>query len=322
MKEVARKVVFADLATVKYQAVVKALETQRVTVEMVTQTPDLLARLGSERVDICVVNLLLGGVGPFELIENLRKSSANQDIKIIVVTRQVHKLNIQNSIRAGANDFIAEPFEPMNLTSRILYHLGPVKVIDAAGYQASSPNADKDFEFMKLMLEAEETMAKTPRDRMHEGLLTVLQKVSTLVESNRTSLIVVDEAMQTGVVLATSDDPKFYNFPISLHKYPEVAHVVHSESLIFVEDISQNPLTKSIQQNVKTIFIGSLVCFPVMYQGEVVGVLSIRRPKAKDLPSKESLRILQAVANLMAAHANVAFLLRRIYKDFPAPSAA
>lgn len=321
MKEVARKVIFADLATVKYQAVVKALETQRVTCEMVTHVPELLARLGSERVDICVVNLLLGGIGPFELIENLRKNSANQDIKIIVVTRQVHKLNIQNSIRAGANDFIAEPFEPMNLTSRILYHLGPVKVIEASGYQSSPPTA-KDFEFMKVMLEAEETMARTPRDRMHEGLLAVLQRVATAVDSNRTSLIVVDESLQSGVVLATSDDPKFYNFPISLQKYPEVSHVVHTESLIFVEDISQNPLTKSIQLNVKTIFIGSLVCFPVLYQGEVVGVLHVRRNKTKDLPSKESLRILQAVANLMAAHANVAFLLRRIYKDYPNSNAA
>lgn len=321
MKEVPRKVIFADLATVKYQGVIKSLENQRIQCIQVTQVPELLTHLGSERFDICVVNLLLGGIGPFELIENLRKGSANPEVKIIVVTRQVHKLNIQNSIRAGANDFIAEPFEASNLTSRILYHLGPIKVIEASGYSNSTPGGS-DVGFLQLLLEAEEIMARTPRDQMHEGLLEVLQKVSARIESNRTSLIVVDAAMQTGVVLATSDDPKFYNFPISLQKYPEVSHVVHTESLIFVEDISQNPLTHSIQKNVKSIFIGSLVVFPVRFQGEVVGVLHVRRPKTKDLPSREQLRILQAVANLMAAHANVAVLLRRIYKDYSGPAAA
>jgi len=321
MKEVPRKVIFADLATVKYQGVLSSLEAQKISCEVITQVPDLLLRLGSERFDICVINLLLGGIGPFELIENLRKSSSNPDLKIIVVTRQVHKLNIQNSIRAGSNDFIAEPFETMNLVSRILYHLGPVKVIEASGYSTSLPGA-AEVSFFRTLLLAEEVMAKTPRDKMHEGLLEVLKQVSSVIDSNRTSLIVVDEKRQSGVVLATSDDPKFYNFPISLHKYPEVSHVVHTESLIFVEDISQNPLTKSIQSNVKSIFIGSLVVFPVHYQGEVVGVLHVRRPKTKDLPSKESLRILQAVANLMAAHANVAVMLRRIYKDFSSSSAA
>ena len=78
---------------------------------MVANVDGLITKVSEEQIDICVINLLLGGIGPFELIENVRKNSANREIKIIVVTRQVHKLNIQNTIRAGADDFIAEPFE-------------------------------------------------------------------------------------------------------------------------------------------------------------------------------------------------------------------
>ena len=56
--------------------------------------------------------------------------------------------------------------------------------------------------------------------------------------------------------------------------------------------------------------------FPVRYAGEVVGVLTVRRAKAADLPSLDNLRVIQALANTLGAHANIKASLRRIYRDF------
>jgi GAF domain-containing protein len=56
--------------------------------------------------------------------------------------------------------------------------------------------------------------------------------------------------------------------------------------------------------------------FPVRYAGEVVGVMTVRRAKASDLPSMDNLRVLQALANQLAAHANIKASLRRIYRDY------
>lgn len=319
--EFQRKVVFADFATVKFGGVIEALTKIGVLCETVTDVPKLMQRMTEERFDICIVNLLLAGIGPFELIENVRKNSANKEVKIIVVTRQVHKLNIQNTIRAGANDFIAEPFEYLTLYHRIAYHLGPVREIALSGLEQQALGPESQ-EYIKLLMDSTEILSKTPRDKAHDSFLTILQNVAKLMGSNRTNLIIVDEPSNTGVVLATSDDPNFHNFPLVLDQYPEVLHVIHTGNLIFVEDVAQNSLTERIKRSVRSISIGSLMCFPVCYQGEVVGVLNVRRPEATELPPVQIMRVMQALANIMAAHANVAVLLRRVYKGYSNKPAA
>ncbi len=315
------RVLFADLALVKYKSVISELTKADVDSDCVTDVTQLLQKISEVKYDICAINLLLGGIGPFELIENIRKSSKNPQLKIVVVTRQVHKLNIQNTIRAGADDFIAEPFESLNFYNRVLYHLRPVQVIKANQFEQSIPGVES-HKYVQMLLEATEILSRTDREHIHDTFLKILQDIALQMESNRTSLIIVDESANNGVVLATSDDPKFSNFPISLDNYPEIVHVMHTGNLIFVEDVSQNSLTDRIKSKVKSIAIGSMIIFPVRYHADIVGALVIRRPVATELPTQDVMRVLQATANLMAAHANVAVLLRKIYKEFKKVSAA
>lgn len=318
---VKRKVLFADSGPMKFSAVVEALEKANVASFTVQEADKLLHKLALEKFDILVLNLLLGGTGPFQFIENIKKNSINPDLKIIVVTRQIHKLNIQNTMAAGAHDFIGDPFEMLNLYHRILYHMGPVKVIERDGFEKSMPS-QANWNFVKLLLEANEQLSKIDREKIHEVFFKILRQIASLTNSNRSSMIIVDETTNAGVVLASSDDQAFSNFPIKLDKYPEVLHVLHTGNLVVVEDVSQNILTDRINTVVKTIAIGSMMVFPVFFQGAVVGVLNIRRQKATELPPMETLRIIQAVANLMAAHADTEVRLRRLYKNFNAKPVA
>jgi CheY-like chemotaxis protein len=316
-----KHVVFADFAGVKYGGVIESLTKLGVNCEVVSDVGHLDNLVTSTNVDLCVVNLLLGGIGPFELIQNIKKNTLNPELKIVVVTRQVHKLNIQNTIQAGANDFIAEPFETRNLYNRILYHLGPVKLIETSDSDLEVFGKEGS-EYVRLLLEATDLLGKTSREKMHESIHIILSRIAECVHSNRANLIVVDEASNTGVVLATSDDPNFHNFPITLDQYPEILHVIHTGNLIFVEDVSQNALTDRIKKSVKSISIGSLMVFPVYYQGEIVGVLNVRRPQATEVPEMHIMRVMQGIANIMAAHSNVAVLLRKIYKGYTPPKVA
>jgi CheY-like chemotaxis protein len=300
---------------VKYDTVSKWLKKDGVHVDSITDPPRFLATITEQAYDVAIINLLVGGMGPFELIKAVRATSKNPDLKIIVISRQVHKVNIQNTIKAGANDFVADPFENENLFHRILYHLAPKQIIDPYGYEATVAT-DEAWPFINLHLEATEMLSRTARGEEHKTFLEVLRDTAELLQSNRSSLIIVEQASNTGVVLATSDDPNFYDFPISLHKYPEILHVMHSGNFVLIEDVSQNALTHRINETVKSILIGSLMVFPVRFQGEVTGVLTVRRPKATELPSMQVLRVLQAIANTMAAHSNIKSLLRRIYKDY------
>jgi DNA-binding response OmpR family regulator len=315
MTQSVKRVIFADFAVVKFNSLIQLLRKNGVEGEGLTESGKFMEKINQESFEVCVVNLLLGGIGPFELIQNIRTASKNPDIKIIVISRQVHKMNIQNTIRAGANDFVAEPFENEHLYQRVLYHLAPKQELDPAGYETSVAGAEA-WPYLKLLLESTELLGRTERHQSSAAFYTLLKRVADMLSSNRTSLIIVESETNTGLVLAASDDPDFHDFPIALHKYPEILHVLQTGHFVMVEDVSQNLLTKNINEQVKSISIGSLLVFPVRFQGDVIGVMNVRRPKATELPSMDVIRILQAVANTLAAHSNVRAMLRKIYKDF------
>jgi transcriptional regulator with GAF, ATPase, and Fis domain len=170
--------------------------------------------------------------------------------------------------------------------------------------------------FLNVLLEATETLSRTAPEKISAAFYEILCHIARLLVSNRTSLMITDEETDSAVVLATSDDPKFSDFPVVLSKYPEVLDVIHSGSFVLIDDVSKNALTNQINDSVKTISIGSMMVFPIRYAGEMVGVLTVRRSKASDLPSMDSLRVLQALANILAAHSNMKAALRRIYKDY------
>lgn len=311
-----RRVVFFDFSNIKYQKVVGLLESESIECVTVTEQEQFFKRLKNEHYDVCILNLMVGGMGPFELISNIREQSSNPNIHIIVVSKQVHQHNIQSCIRAGANDFIAEPFQHENLMHRILYHLTPMKVIDPFGFENTTTGGTEAQPYLALLLETLETLSRTTREHEHEGVLRILKSVANLIQSNRTSLIIVDAEEDTGVVLASSDDDKFFDYPISLAKYPEVLHVIHSGHFVLIEDVKQSSLTYRIGEKVKSINIGSLMVFPIRHGGSVIGALTIRRPKASNLPSMQVMRILQAMANTLAVHSHSKAVLRRIYKSY------
>lgn len=316
-----RRAVFADFATVKFQQVMTDLSSNGIDSTAVTEVAKLGQLLTEESIDVCVCNLVLGGEGPFGMITHIRNSSKNPDLKIIVLSKQVHKVNIQKTMKAGANDFIADPFEPESLYNRILYHLSPKQIIDPKGYENTVAGRES-WDYIRLLLEGTEILSRTPRGNSHAAFYRILHDIAELLNSNRASLIVVDEEEKSGAVLATSDDPNFHDFPVDLNKYPEVLHVVHTGNLIVVEDVSQNSLTEGIQKSVRTISIGSIMVFPVRFQDDVMGVVVIRRPQVTGVPSMDIIRVLQAIANTMGAQYNIEALLRKIYRNFPKKAAA
>lgn len=316
-EKITKKVVIGDLSISKFTVLSDWLKRDNVVVELATESGDLLEKISSQHFDVCVVNWLLGGIGPFELIRKIRAESLNPQVKVMVISRQVHRVNIQNAIIAGANDFVAEPFENEVLLKRILYHFGPQKSLDSDSYEFKPLLELKELELVNLCLEISERLSRAERSKEHSVFFEALSKVAELTGSNRSSLIITDVTNEMGIVLASSDDPSFHDFPISLKQYPEIQHVVYSGRFVLIPDVSTNTLTQNISKRVKSISIGSLMVFPIRFQNEVIGVLMIRRPKASEVPSHDRLRILQAIANNMAAQSNIQVLLRKIYQEAP-----
>lgn len=314
-EKIIKKVLIGDLSISKYSVLSDWLKRDNVVVELATESNDILEKISNQHFDVCVVNWLLGGIGPFELLRKLRAESLNPQVKLMVISRQVHKVNIQNAILAGANDFVAEPFENEVLLKRIIYHFGPQKTIDSDSYEMKPLLELSELDLINLSLEISERLSRAERGKEHSVFYESLSKIGDLTGSNRTSLIITDMASESGVVLASSDDPSFHDFPILLRQYPEIQHVVYSGRFVLIPDVTTSTLTQNLSKKVKSIAIGSLMVFPVRFQNEVIGVLMIRRPKASEIPSHDRLRILQAIANNMAAQSNIQVLLRKIYSE-------
>lgn len=311
----ANRVVIGDMSSSRFNVLSDWLKKESVVVDFASDADSLIEKISNGGYQLCLLNWLLGGIGPFQLIRQIKSESANPDIKVMVLTRQVQKVNIQNAIKAGASDVIAEPFQNEALLSRILYHLAPQKALDSKDYESKALDPVQDLSLVNLCFDICEKLSRTERGQEPVALHDAVSKVALLMGSNRTSLVIADAGESTGEVLASSDDPSFHNFPISLDKYPEIQHVVSSGKLVLIPDVKAHLLTTEINERVKSIPIGSLMVVPVRYQNEVIGVLTIRRPQASEMPPFDKLRVLQVIANQMAAQSYVQILLRRIYRD-------
>jgi len=310
-----KKILIGEMSSARFTVLNDWLKKESVLIDFVTEAEALIEKVSKGSYHLCLLNWLLGGIGPFQLIRQIRAESQNKDIKIMVLTRQVQKINIQNAIKAGASDVIAEPFQNEALLNRILYHLAPQRALDSKDYESLELQENIDLSLVNLCFDICERLSRTERGQEPTALFDSVSKVAQIMGSNRTSLVIADAGEATGEVLASSDDPSFHSFPLSLDKYPEIQHVVFSGKLVLIPDVKAHTLTTEINQRVKTIPIGSLMVVPVRYQNEVIGVLTIRRPQASEMPSFDKLRVLQVIANQMAAQSYVQILLRKIYRD-------
>ena len=209
-------VVFADPAPTRFQPVIDKLVESDISAENILNLKDLYQRVAETPFNVCLVNLLIGDCGPFELIGQLKQKSKNPNINIIVVSRQKQRVNVYNAIHAGASDFVGEPFSTEAILSKIAYHLRPKKIIAIDGIE-SNWNVHGTEPFIELLLESSEVLSKTPSSKSGDVMFDIMQKLARLLNSNRTSLIAA-EALEQGFVIASSDEFNYRDQPLELEK--------------------------------------------------------------------------------------------------------
>ncbi|MCM0080541.1 response regulator transcription factor [Geomonas sp. Red32] len=74
----------------------------------------------SGRYDIVVVDLMLPGVGGYDIIREIRK---NQEIPVIVVSAKNEDIDKIRGLDIGADDYLTKPFSPAEFVARIKSHL-------------------------------------------------------------------------------------------------------------------------------------------------------------------------------------------------------
>ena len=73
----------------------------------------------AERPDLVLVDLMLPDVTGIEVCQRLRASPVTRDCRIIVVSGMQVRSALEESIIAGADDFLAKPIDAVELTVRV-----------------------------------------------------------------------------------------------------------------------------------------------------------------------------------------------------------
>ncbi len=69
--------------------------------------------------DIVILDILLPYLDGFALLKALRGDPKTADLPVLVLTGKTSEADIARVVEAGANDFLAKPFQPNELSQRL-----------------------------------------------------------------------------------------------------------------------------------------------------------------------------------------------------------
>jgi formate hydrogenlyase transcriptional activator len=81
--------------------------------------PEALEKIQAERIDICLLDVMMPGMDGFEVCRRIKSDDLNRNIPVVMVTSYADMKNRIRGIEAGAEDFISKPFDSAEVLARI-----------------------------------------------------------------------------------------------------------------------------------------------------------------------------------------------------------
>jgi DNA-binding response OmpR family regulator len=69
--------------------------------------------------DIVILDILLPYLNGFEVLKSLRANPSTAKLPVLVLTGKTAQADIDRVVEAGADDFLAKPFQPNELSQRL-----------------------------------------------------------------------------------------------------------------------------------------------------------------------------------------------------------
>ncbi len=110
-------------------ATLKRLGWEVITASDGTAAWDTLETLGGENApELVLLDWMMPGMDGIEICRKLRSTPGFEFIYIILLTSRSEKEDLAMGLMAGANDYIAKPFHPIELESRVRVGVRMVKL--------------------------------------------------------------------------------------------------------------------------------------------------------------------------------------------------
>ena len=96
-----------------------ALSGQGYTVKCFLDYPSFKTALDEKKPNMILLDLMLPEKSGEEILKDIRSDEKNDDIQIIIVSAKNLLINKIDGLDLGADDYIAKPFDVMELISRV-----------------------------------------------------------------------------------------------------------------------------------------------------------------------------------------------------------
>ena len=80
---------------------------------------DALNAASEERPDVVVLDVMLPGVGGYDVLSELRRRPETRDVGVILLTARRDELDRIQGLSLGADDYLTKPFSPAELVLRV-----------------------------------------------------------------------------------------------------------------------------------------------------------------------------------------------------------
>lgn len=114
-----QKVLVVDDSKTELMFLTGLLHKQGYTVRTAENAQEAMARLGEEKPDLILMDVVMPGQNGFQLTRAIARDSQFADVPIIMCTSKNQETDRVWGLRQGASDYITKPVDPVELQAKI-----------------------------------------------------------------------------------------------------------------------------------------------------------------------------------------------------------
>jgi len=254
-----------------------------------------LNQVGELRPDLVLTDHQMPNLTGLELIKSLQRDFP--EIPAILMTSEVSSQIVMESMRAGAVDFLAKPFEAEHLLSAVGRAVKRGRRLQ--DLLQVREKVDGDAKSLERRLHELETLALIGRTvtallDIDTVLTTVVEAAVKLTGAEEGSLLLLDEESGELYMRASQNFDEDFANTFRLHVRDSLAgQVMATGEPILLDERSP--------QKIKTAYlVHSLIYVPLQVRGKTIGVLGVDNRKEGRVLCQEDVTVIMAMADYAA----------------------
>ncbi len=252
--------------------------------------------------DLLLLDLMMPRMDGFDVLRHLGESDTRR--QVIVLTARASQEVLQEALEAGADDYISKPFHLGEVVARCKAHLR------IAAYAQELETQRRDGEALLAI-----SHRLTGRLDLAAILQEVTLEVTSVLATDRCSVVLLHEEGQRGRIVAASDDAGLTEQAIEISAYPEIRRCIETREPVIVGDITADPLFDPVKDQITALGVRSVALFPMLAGPHCIGVLFLRSKSARETLQERERRFGQIVANAAAVAVHNASSFREMEEE-------